>query len=126
MLDDSDARSRSLPSLGTKIAFIAALPFLFYGAYVLLAPITDIRTTAGAVFDCGSAITTPTDKFQQGVCQGINKHYLYKGVSFVAMAVGIAGLGAYFFGFKQAIERSAATESDTTGARRRLDDLNND
>ncbi len=130
MLDDSDARSQSVPTLGTKIAFLAALPFIFYGAAILLSPITDVRTTAGAVFDCGTAISMPSDAFQKGICQGINQQYLYRGIAFVASGLGIAALGAYLFGFTRQIERAdntvSTTDEEPRGNRRRSFDNDQD
>jgi len=99
MLDDPDVRSRPVPNLGTKVALLAAVPFLAYGIYLLLTPITDITTGSGAVFECGSALQVPSDKFQKGVCGPINTQYLYEGLAFIAAALGIAGGGALLFGF---------------------------
>ena len=36
MLDDSDVRSRRLPNLGTKVAILAAIPFLAYGIFLVI------------------------------------------------------------------------------------------
>lgn len=106
MLDDSDVRSRPIPNLGTKVAILAAIPFLAYGIYLLLTPITEIQTSSGAIFECGSALQPPADKFQAGVCGPINTQYLYGALASIVAAVGIAGVGAMLFGFTHQVERA--------------------
>jgi len=115
MLDDSDVRSRPLPNLGTKVAILAAIPFLAYGIYLLLTPITDIQTSSGAIFECGTALQPPSDDFQAGVCGPINTQYLYRSIAAIAAAVGIAGVGAMLFGFSHQVER-AVGRSETGAA----------
>jgi hypothetical protein len=106
MLDDSDVRSRPVPNVGTKVAILAAIPFLAYGIYLLLTPITEIQTSSGAIFDCGSALRQPTDGFQEGVCGPINTQYLYRSLASIIAALGVAGGGAMLFGFSHHIERA--------------------
>lgn len=112
MLDDSDVRSRPVPNLGTKVAILAAIPFLAYGIYLLLTPITEIQTSSGAIFDCGSALRPPTDGFQEGVCGPINTQYLYRALASIVAAVGIAGGGAALFGFTHHVERARGLGPD--------------
>ncbi|MCL3837383.1 hypothetical protein [Aeromicrobium duanguangcaii] len=117
MLDDSDVRSRPLPNLGTKVAILAAIPFLAYGIYLLLTPITDIQTSSGAIFECGSALQPPADDFQEGVCGPINQQYLYRSIAAIVAAVGIAGVGAMLFGFSHHVERAVSrSETGAIGA----------
>src|SRR5690606_2839494 len=106
MHDDSDVRSRRLPNLGTKVAILAAIPFLAYGIFLVLAPITELHTTTGAVFDCGSALQPPRDPFPAGVCGKVNTQYLYEGIALMVAALGIAAGGALMFGFHQQEERA--------------------
>ncbi|WP_153302817.1 hypothetical protein [Aeromicrobium choanae] len=109
-------RSRPVPNLGTKVAILAAIPFLAYGIYLLLTPITDIQTSSGAIFECGSALQPPSDKFQEGVCGPINTQYLYRALAAIIAAVGIAGVGAALFGFSHQVERARGSRSDHRGS----------
>ncbi|WP_146828202.1 hypothetical protein [Aeromicrobium flavum] len=95
-----------MPNLGTKVAILAAIPFLAYGIYLLLTPITDIQTSSGAIFECGSALQPPTDDFQEAVCGTINTQYLYRSIASIVAALGIAGVGAALFGFSHQVERA--------------------
>ncbi|MET1132473.1 MAG: hypothetical protein ABWX60_03540 [Aeromicrobium sp.] len=109
-------RSRPVPNLGTKVAILAAIPFLAYGIYLLLTPITDIQTSSGAIFECGSALQPPSDKFQEGVCGPINTQYLYRSIAAIVAALGIAGVGAALFGFSHHVERARGDRSEYSGS----------
>jgi hypothetical protein len=97
MSDNLQPAGGSNLALGTKISFLAAIPFLALALYFLAAPIVDVRTTTGAVFRCGSAIQPPSDSFQSGVCSTMSKNYLYRGVGSAIAGFGIAGAGFVLF-----------------------------
>lgn len=98
MFDDPDSGTTSSLSMGAKIAIIAAIPFILLGVYFLLAPITELRTTSGAVFNCGSAISPSGDKWTTSICQDINQTFLYRGIASIASGVLMAAAGMFLFG----------------------------
>ena len=75
MFDDNESSASNLTT-GAKIAILAAVPFILLGVYFLIAPITELRTTTGAVFGCGSTIGSPDDKFKSNICGSINTVYM--------------------------------------------------
>ena len=97
MFDDNDSSAVSGLTTGAKIAILAAVPFILLGVYFLIAPITELRTTTGAVFGCGTAISSPDDTFKSNICGPINTMYLYRGIVSIAVGAIIAGAGFFLF-----------------------------
>lgn len=97
MSDFSDTSAGPNLALGTKIAFLVAIPFIAYGIFNLFSPISDVRTQAGAVFHCGTAVSPPSDAFQSNVCRKINQGYMYKGIAFGGSGIAIAIAGYFLF-----------------------------
>lgn len=98
MFDDADNPSGLGLTRGAKIAILVAIPFVLFGLYLLFAPISDLRTTSGAVFNCGSAINPASDKWHSNICGDINRNYLFKGMASVLSGLLIAGGGFFLFG----------------------------
>ncbi len=96
MFDDNESSASGFTT-GAKIAILVAIPFIALGVYFLIAPITEVRTTTGAVFGCGSAIGAPDDQFKTNICQPINTMYLYRGLISIAAGLLIAGAGFFLF-----------------------------
>ena len=110
MFDDNEPTTGL--TTGAKIAILAAVPFILLGVYYLIVPITELRTTSGAVFGCGSAIATPNDDFKSNICGPINTAYLYRGLISVAVGAVIAGGGFFLFGGSK-----EAADADASAAR---------
>lgn len=115
MFEDNESANANLTN-GVKIAILAAVPFILLGVYFLIVPISDIRTTSGAVFGCGTAISAPSDKFGANVCGGINSMYLYRGLISIAIGAVIAGAGFVFFGSKASTSSSQGPGDANGGA----------
>lgn len=119
MFDDNESSASNLTT-GAKIAILAAVPFILLGVYFLIAPITELRTTTGAVFGCGSAIGSPDDKFKSNICGQINTMYMYRGLLSIAAGIVIAGAGYVLFSGSKA-ESNSANGSNDAGPTRSFD-----
>lgn len=96
MFDDNESSTSGL-STAAKIAILAAIPFIALGVYFLIVPISEVRTTTGAVFGCGTALSGTGDDFKENICRPINTMYLYRGLASIAAGVLIAGVGYFLF-----------------------------
>lgn len=119
MFDDNESSASNLTT-GTKIAILAAVPFILLGVYFLIAPITELRTTTGAVFGCGTAIGAPDDNFKSNICGPINSMYLYRGLISIAVGAVIAGLGYVLFNSTKN-EGTTANPSNDSDPKRSFD-----
>ena len=116
MFDDNESNSASALSTGVKVAVLAAIPFIALGVYFLIAPIAELRTTTGAVFGCGSALSAPSDKFASNICGDLNTMYMYRGIFSIIAGIGIAGLGFFLFGSNANAGSGAGSGSSTNYA----------
>lgn len=105
MSEALETRTTLVPRLGTKICLLVAIPFLLVGLFYLFAPITEVRTNTGAVFDCGTAVNPPS-AFQQNICQGLTRRYQFKAGALILSGVLIAGVGTSMFGADRRIEHA--------------------
>ena len=113
MFDDNSSSPSGL-SNGAKFAILAAIPLIVLGVIYLISPITDIRTTSGAVFSCGNAISPPSNKFNANICGDINSAYMFRGLLTIVAGILVGVAGIVLFGSAKA---SAPTNATYTPAK---------
>ncbi len=110
--DERGYETRTVLSLrtGSKIALLAALPFLGYALYNYLTPLW-VPSTNG-VFGCGSAHNPPTSDWAKGVCQGVPDAALYRAMISAGVGLLLAVLGVVLFGVNRTEQTRAVREDD--------------
>jgi Na+/proline symporter len=97
-MDDVETRTVMSLRTGTKICVLIGLAFIVLAVYFFVVPITSVRTTSGAVFGCGSAMSPAHGSFADGVCWRIADANRYR--AYAALAIGIVTIiaGVLLFG----------------------------
>lgn len=121
MFDDNETSAFAGISTGAKIAILAAIPFIALGVYFLITPITELRTTTGSVFGCGTAIGAPDDQFRASICGPINTMYMYRGIASIVAGLGIGALGFFFFNASKDGSASEKSPSNSSKSPRSFD-----
>lgn len=123
-MDDVETRTVLTLRTGTKICVLVGLAFIALAVYFFFVPITDVRTTTGAVFGCGTAMSPAHGSFADGVCWRVADGNRYR--AYVTLAIGLITIiaGALMFGFdrreeERQIPRDHHLHADDSENRRR-------
>lgn len=97
-MDDVETRTVLTLRTGTKICVLVGLAFIVLAIYFFVVPITSVRTTTGAVFGCGTAMSPSHGSFADGVCWRIADANRYRAIA--ALAIGLVTIiaGGVMFG----------------------------
>lgn len=131
-MDDVETRTVLTLRTGTKICVLVGLAFIALAVYFFVVPITSVRTTTGAVFGCGTAMSPAHGSFADGVCWRIADTNRYR--AFLTLAIGVVTIivGALMFGFDRREEQRQIPrddrhrDADEPGNRRRDQDWADD
>lgn len=104
-MDDVETRVVLTLRTGTKICVLIGLAFIVLCVYFLFVPVTDVRTSAGGVFGCGTALSPAGGSFAHGVCGDVTDMNRYR--AFAALAVGVITIiaGGAMFGVNRREEQ---------------------
>ncbi|EAP99249.1 hypothetical protein JNB_03735 [Janibacter sp. HTCC2649] len=114
----TDRRAVRIPGTGAKVCLLIAALLVVAGAYFLLTPLM-IMTTNGTSWNCGSAMSPPTDAFGSKICGQLNGAYVARGIACFA-AAAVTGVGGFLlFGSVKRIEqrRRSADEPSASASR---------
>jgi len=97
-MDDVETRTVLTLRTGTKICVLEGLAFIVLAIYFFVVPITSVRTTTGAVFGCGTAMSPSHGSFADGVCWRIADANRYRAFAALAIALVTILAGGALFG----------------------------
>lgn len=114
MPEDIETRTVLNPRTGTKICILIGLAFIVAAVYFYFVPVTDVRTTSGSIFGCGTAAHPADNTFAKGICWRITDVEKYRAIACMVIGVLTIVLGSVMFG----VDR----RTETRRTRRHLDD----
>lgn len=120
----TETRTVISPRTGTKICWLLAIPLLAAAAYFFWSPITLQSPDTGAIFNCGSAASPPSEGFQRGTCGDLSTVNSMRAMFLGGTGLLLAILGTALFGMnrRQETRQVAAshdeepTRKDSTGS----------
>lgn len=104
-MDEFETRTVMSMRTGTKICVLIGLAFVVLAVYFFMVPITSVRTTTGAVFGCGSAMSPAHGGFADGVCGRLADVNTDRAIASLAIGLLTAVAGGAMFGVDRREER---------------------
>lgn len=97
----TETRTVISPRAGTKICWLIAIPLLAAAAYFFWSPITLQSPDTGAIFNCGSAASPPSEGFQRGTCGDLSTVNSMRAMFLGGTGLLLAILGTALFGMNR-------------------------